>query len=347
MGRGLINETFRVAAGSTGYVLQRLNGDVFPHPERIMANLRALCDHAARNPDSGVRIPLLMRTRDGEDFLRDLDSEAGGAESIWRLTELIPDALDLPRVETPRQARETGGVLGRFHRLVATLPPERLAVTLPGFHHTPSYLGGLEAALQAAGPGSQTDEARDCIAVATRHAALARVLEAAREQGRIALRVTHGDPKIDNILFARADGRALALIDLDTVQPGLIQHDIGDCLRSGCNRGGESQNGDDSVRFDLEICRGILAGYADATRGLLDDEDIALLYDAVRLLPFELGVRFLTDHLEGDRYFRVRAHGENLRKARVQFALVADIERNEGAIRAIIADCFGRGSGTV
>ncbi len=336
LGKGLINETFSVSAGGGHYVLQRINARVFPYPEQIMANLRALCGHAARHPDAGIRIPALIPTRNGDAFLRATD---GG---IWRLMEMIPDAVTLTRIETSMQAHETGRALGRFHGLVGSLPPERLGLSLPGFHRTPRYLDRLFTALEPGDRAAHSDSVRACVSFVRARTGLAEVLESARDSGRIRVRVTHGDPKIDNILFSRADGRALALIDLDTVQPGLIQHDLGDCLRSACNRRGEDARGEEAVRFDLNVCRGIVAGYAEATRGRLTDDDTALLYDAVRLMPFELGVRFLTDHLEGDRYFRVREPGENLRKAGVQFALVEDIERNEHRIRGIITDCFAR-----
>ena len=178
----------------------------------------------------------------------------------------------------------------------------------------------------------------------TPDAGLATVLEDALAAGRIPLRVIHGDPKIDNILFHVTDGHALALIDLDTVQPGLIQHDLGDCLRSCCNRGGESAELG-AVRFDLGICEQIVSAYAAETRGFLTAADLAVLYDSIRLMPFELGLRFLNDHLEGDRYFRVTHRGQNLHKAGIQFALLADIEAREQAIRAVIAQGFAGGGG--
>ena len=156
------------------------------------------------------------------------------------------------------------------------------------------------------------------------------------------MRVIHGDPKLDNLLFDQANDRALCLIDLDTVQPGLLHHDIGDCLRSCCNRAGEATDASTPVQFDLDVCSGILAAYGAETHGLLSTPEVDLIYPCIRLIPFELGLRFLTDHLRGDRYFRVMAPGDNLRKALVQFALVADIERKAKSIETIIARSFQR-----
>ena len=337
LGRGLINDTFSLEAGGQRYVLQRINGAVFPAPERIMANLRVLGAHLATRDAPGLRLPALIATRDGADFLRDLD---GG---VWRLMEFIPDAVTLARIENDAQAREVGAVLGRFHRLVESLPSARLGLTLPGFHATPDYLERLLSVAKDADTAiDHAQEVRCCLDFVTARRGLAKALDTAWRAGQIVQRVTHGDPKLDNILFDRAGCHALALIDLDTVQPGLIQHDLGDCLRSCCNRVGEHTADSDGVRFDLSICAGILAGYAGETHAFLTPADIALCYDAIRLLPFELGLRFLTDHLEGDHYFRVSARGENLRKAQVQFALLADIERQEESLRTLIATCFAK-----
>jgi Ser/Thr protein kinase RdoA (MazF antagonist) len=257
--------------------------------------------------------------------------------------ERIPDSITLARIETRDQARELGSALGRFHRLAGSIPAGRLGIALPGFHRTPDYLGRLEAARRRPPlDGLCTPESvADPLAFVAARPGLAGVLERARASGTIPERVIHGDPKVDNILFHRESGRALALIDLDTVQPGLVQHDLGDCLRSSCNRVGESPDGAPAARFDLGLCAEILGAYGAEAGDLLAPADLALVYDSIRLLPFELGVRFLADHLEGDRWFRVTHRGQNLHKARVQLALVADIECKEREIRAIVADAFG------
>lgn len=301
-----------------------------------MANLRLLAGQGARASTLGLKIPALVPGRDGSPFVRAPDG------SLWRLMELIPDAITLARLETEDQAREVGRVLGRFHRLAAELPREGLQVSLPGFHHTPTYLALHLRARGLAKYLADTEQAAlgDCLDRVDARRDLAEVLESAHAQGRIAERVIHGDPKLDNILFDAAGGRALALIDLDTVQPGLIQQDLGDCLRSCCNRMGESPEGPARPAFDLGLCAAILGGYGQEAASLLRSGDIEVLYDSIRLLPFELALRFLTDHLERDRYFRVDHRGQNLEKARTQLDLLADIELKEPDIRRIIADAF-------
>ncbi|MTW19661.1 phosphotransferase enzyme family protein [Allochromatium palmeri] len=331
LGRGLINDTYRLEAGGRAYVLQRLNGHVFPEPERIMVNLARLGRHPEPPESLGLHVPALIPTRDGTSCVRD---QTG---AVWRLMDFVPDTCNLPRLQSIEQAREVGRVLGCFHRWTAALPVEDFAVTLPGYHDTAGYLGRLRALFE---PGTAATEIAPLLRFIEARSDLAETLDQAVRSGRIAPRLTHGDPKLDNILFDQDARRALALIDLDTIQPGLIQHDLGDCLRSCCNALGEGETDPARVRFDLRLAGAILAGYAEATRDWLSGEDIDCLFDGIRVMPFELGLRFLTDHLQGDRYFKVDRPGRNLIKARIQFALVADIERQDAAIRAVIVEAF-------
>ncbi|MBK1694172.1 aminoglycoside phosphotransferase [Chromatium weissei] len=341
LGNGLINQTFRLRAGEQQFVLQRINATVFPAPARIMANWRVLADHLAENADFKLRIPALIPTRSGADFVQD------AAGNCWRMLELIENSITLPQLTTTAQARAVGTLLGRFHHVTATLPVKRLAVTLPDFHATPVYLARLLAVAAQNNQAHQNAAIRASLAFVEVRRELVAVLDTAQRTGQIAQRVTHGDPKLDNILFTENKQQALALIDLDTVQPGLLQHDLGDCLRSCCNRSGEHaemspplEKGGQGGIFDLTICADILAGYAEETRAVFTAADIALIYDAIRLLPLELGMRFLTDHLDGNRYFRVSYAAQNLHRAQCQFALVADIERQQSALQALIAECF-------
>lgn len=329
LGRGLINDTYRLEAADCSYVLQRINGQVFPAPEQIMANLHRLAQHPHSPATYDLCVPRLIPTYDGASFVRD----AAGA--IWRLLEFIPETRTLTRLDTPEQAREVGRVLGRFHRWTAHLPNTDFAITLPGYHDTARYFKRLAEMLIDAPP-----ELTELRAFILDRQALAKILEQALTAGQIALYLTHGDPKLDNILFDQHGRQARALIDLDTVQPGLIQHDLGDCLRSCCNALGEGETDPTRVSFDLQLAAAILGGYAEVTRAWLNAAEIDRLFDGIRVMPFELGMRFLIDHLNGDRYFKVDRPGRNLIKAQIQFALVADIERQEQAIRAVIDEVF-------
>ncbi|QIK38020.1 aminoglycoside phosphotransferase family protein [Caldichromatium japonicum] len=333
-GRGLINDTYVFAAGERRYVLQRLNDRVFPDPSRIMANLARLGAHPIPPESVGLRLPPLIYARDGLPYVRDAQG------SIWRLLEFIPDTQTLERLDSPQQARSVGRLLGRFHRWASELPLDHFEIVLPGFHDTPGYLARLQAAADRLGE-PRPPEIAEVLAFVAARIQRAHLLTEARRSGRIRPHLTHGDPKLDNLLFSVHSEEAIALIDLDTLQPGLIHHDLGDCLRSCCNRRGEATAETLAVRFDIELAEAILHGYAEEMRGQFGADEIALIGDGIWTLPFELGVRFLTDHLEGDRYFKVEHRGQNLERARVQFALAADIERQEDALCRAIRQAFG------
>ena len=164
------------------------------------------------------------------------------------------------------------------------------------------------------------------------------MLEKARRQKRLRVRIIHGDPKINNIMVDRITRRAVSMIDLDTVMPGLVHYDIGDCLRSCCNTIGEESSDFSAVRFDLNRCEALLGGYTAAAHGCLTGLDFDFLFDAIRLIPFELGLRFYTDFLEGNVYFRAGHPDQNLERAVLQFRLVQSIEEQEKRLRTIIKE---------
>ncbi len=337
-GAGLINDTFRVTESDRSgqsFLLQRINATVFRQPQAIVDNLRVLLDHAALRRSAGCRLhlPAMLRTRDGRDLHRD----AGGG--FWRAMEFIPETRTLQAIENPRQAQEAGRILGCFHAACSDLEPRRLQDALPGFHVTPGYLSEFDHLLAAGVASAPGAELRRCIGFVEARRAAVSVLEDAKAGGLLKLRVIHGDPKLDNMLFDRAGRRAVALIDLDTVKPGLWQYDLGDCLRSCCGRMPETPSAPALVRFDLATCRAVLRGYLSVARGCLSTQDFDYLYAAIRLIPFELGLRFLSDHLAGDRYFKVQARGQNLHRASAQFLLTRSIELQESALRDLVERC--------
>ncbi len=338
-GHGLINDTCLVttdAQSDRKVILQRINTRVFPEPAWIMANLRALLDHVherqagIRHPGHDLRLPEIYTTYAHEDFL------VGPDGGFWRATGFIDNACTIDKIASPGQAEEVGFALGRFHHLVHDLEPERLHDTLPGFHILPRYLERFTEVANRKKRASSSHKLDYCVSFIDARQQGADVLEAAKHQGLLRLRPIHGDPKLDNILFDQQSGHALSLIDLDTVKPGLIHYDIGDCLRSCCNPAGECADDAASVRFDLDLCHAILERYLDETRGFLTPHDYAYLYDAIRLIPFELGIRFLTDHLEGNNCFKIERPDQNLHRAMTQFQLTASVERNEARITTLI-----------
>jgi len=349
-GRGNVNDTFLVTVGGASpalppnspgeprFILQRLNPQVFRRPELVMRNLgtftehvRRRLEHAPLSPGRRWEVPRVLLSRDGRDHFLD----SGG--SFWRALSFIEAAQSFDTIQDLPHAAEVGYALGRFHQLLSDLPPERLADTLPGFHLTPGYLSHYDEVLAKHG-APPSPEVKYALQFISQRRAWAPVLEAAKAQGRLRLRPIHGDPKVNNVMLDTATGQAVAMVDLDTVKPGLVHYDIGDCLRSGCNPLGEETEHCEAVRFEPELGRAILKGYLSQARDFLTGGDYDYLYDAIRLLAFELGLRFFTDYLAGNVYFKARRREHNLARALVQFKLTESIESQAGALGAIIRD---------
>lgn len=343
LGDGQINDTFLVACNGDRviyYVLQRINRQVFPQPELIMANLRTLVSHLdqrlrvdADEHFSGWEVVRPIYAKDGSYWY--IDAE----ENFWRMLSYVGAADNFNRVKNHAQAREAGRALGLFHRLVWDLPPARLADTLPGFHVTPGYLAEYDRLIRRS-PGKITSGDEDyCQRVIEEQRTFVPVLEKAISQGVLPVRVIHGDPKLSNIMFAQKSGRAICLVDLDTVKPGALHYDIGDCLRSCCDQGCTASSGNDNALFDIDVCRNLLSGYLAEMAALLTEVDYEFIYPAFKLITFELGLRFFSDHLAGDIYFKTENGGQNLSRALSQFKLLACIEDSETVIRDIVEEC--------
>lgn len=339
LGSGNVNDTWRVALapggeGPQALVLQRLNTGVFPRPDLVMANIRRLGEHLDRPgalAAAGGRweLPRVVPVRGSGASWLDRDGQC------WRLLTFIDRSRSVDTIEGRGQALQVGRGLGTFHTLIHDLPADELADTLEGFHVTPGYLAQFERVLRHT-QVPLTPQAQHCIAFIRDREAFIPVLEEAQAAGRLRQRPIHGDPKINNILFDAGSGEAIALIDLDTVKPGLIHYDIGDCLRSGCNRLGEETEDWRSVHFDLELCEAVLEGYISRAHRFLEDADYAHIPDAIRLLSLELGLRFFSDHLAGDVYFRTSRPRHNLQRALVQFRLTESIETQQDEIRSLV-----------
>jgi len=300
----------------------------------VMANINILANHVASRPlERGWVMPTAIPTRHSSQTWLEQDGQ------IWRMLTFVENAQTLQTIGSSQEAHEVGRALGVFHHLVRDIPVDALADTLPGFHVTPGYFqtfkDGLAEALATPNfPISQ--ELEICLNFVHQRAGQVDVLEAALARGELQTRPIHGDPKVNNVMLCSTSGRALAMIDLDTVKPGLVHYDIGDCCRSGCNRQGEETEDLDSVFFDLGLCEAILEGYLSAAKETLNNHDFDYIVDAIHLITFELGLRVLTDHLAGNIYFKVNRPDHNLHRAKVQFKLVESIEEQESSIRAIV-----------
>ena len=345
-GNGNVNDTFLAIFRNTfaeeQVILQRVYRIVFPWPVAMMHNLHQLTAHVhpkleaeADHADRVWQMPRIVKTRDGQDFYTD---KAG---DVWRVITKIASATAFDETQGAEHAAECGAVLGHFHWLVSDLDPESMIDPLPGFHITPGYLAKYDATLKIQPLAQErlnaSMEARRLAMFIEERRGFAATLQKALDTGELKLRMMHGDPKVNNIMIDDYTGKGTAMIDLDTVSPGLIHCDFGDALRSICNHVGEEEQNLSKVVFDLDLCSAFCKGYMAHARAFLTDADRRYLYDSIRLITFELGLRFFQDYLAGSVYFKIHHPEQNLNRARVQFRLCESIEARERPIRDLLA----------
>ena len=344
-GRGNVNDTymavFRTTFSEERAIIQRINRRVFSRPEWVMDNMRVVTDHVhqrlEKEADESDRIWQLPRVIPCKSSRRDFFVDDEG--DYWRAITLIASAVSYETAQGAEHALEAGTVLGQFHRLISDLDPSQLHDTLPGFHVTPKYLAQYDETVKKKDAEKRlvaSMEARRLSNFVEARRSLADVLEKARAKKKIHVRLIHGDPKVTNIMIDEFTGKGTSIVDLDTVKPGLVQYDFGDALRSMCNPGGEEADKMTQVYFDVDICESFVKGYMSRARDFLTEADRVYLYDSVRLIAFELGLRFFQDYLAGNVYFKVRYEEQNLRRARVQFRLCESIEAREKMIRKVL-----------
>lgn len=345
-GNGNINDTFlaiyRNTFAETQVILQRVNRNVFPQPEAIMSNMHAVTKHchakleddAAKGRDDRVwQMPRIVPTKDGRDFVTDERGE------VWRVITRIMSARAFDVAQGPEHAMECGAALGHFHYLVSDMDPAAVVDPLPGFHVTSGYLAAYDGTLKTASAKellTSSMEAKRLAKFVEERRALAVCLEEAQARGELRRRMFHGDPKVNNIMIDDVTGKGTAMIDLDTVSPGLVHMDFGDALRSICNPAGEEETNLSKVVFDEDLCAAFCKGYMHEAGAFLTDADRAYLYESIRLMTFELGLRFFQDYLAGNVYFKTKTPEQNLNRARVQFRLCESVEARERALRALL-----------
>jgi Ser/Thr protein kinase RdoA (MazF antagonist) len=344
-GSGLINDTYLCEFTDRGkahkYILQRINTAVFKKPEQVMENVEVVTTHIVRKLEAaGVAdpfavTPALIRSRGGGSYFRD---DAG---RYWRMYHFIESGAVFDTVIDAKHAYEIGRGLGAFQALVSDLPPERLHDTLPGFHDTPHYLAELDAALGADGKKRAAELLAEREFVERRRSLAPVLMDLIASKG-LPLRVVHNDPKVNNVMIHAATGAALCMLDLDTVKPGIVHFDFGDCVRSAANPAGEDAEDFSAVTIDLPLFEAVAEGYLREAGAFLTRKEISLLPLSIKVITFELGVRFLADYLRGDTYFKVRHPAHNLHRARVQFRLLESIEAAEARMQEFMARVSSR-----
>ena len=338
-GKGHINDTFCVVCktpegGTARFILQRLSQAAFPHPEEVMENFVGITSYLRREILAEGGDPLretlsLVKTGDGADFVTDAEGRA------WRLMPFIENA-DCYQSATPELFAASGRAFGRFQYMLRDYPARTLHETIPHFHDTESRFEQFLAALEADKLNRAEGISPEIQFILRRKADCGVALRALRE-GKLPLRVTHNDTKLNNILIDRDTHEGICIIDLDTTMPGLAINDFGDSIRFGANHCMEDEQDLTKVNFDISLYEVFTRGFLEGARGSLTSAELEYLPWGARLMTLECGIRFLTDYLDGDHYFHVSHPRQNLDRARTQLKLVKDMEEQFDAMGAVVA----------
>lgn len=332
LNRGHIHDTFvsewKTADGTTAFIHQRMNEDVFPDIPLLMENIRRVSQHLVRELDgaqaTGFEPLRLVPTANGDSFAR---TKSGA----WRTFVFIGNTRSYDRCESPEQAFEAARAFGWFQAQLQGLPASDLGETLPSFFSSPHRFRQFQAALKEAAEDRKAS-AREAIEFVLERAAMVDVIEDKLAGGSIPARVVHGDTKLNNILFDEDTGKARAIVDLDTCMPGYSLYDFGDLVRFTAATSAEDEVDQSQVGTDLELYRALADGYRETAGDFLLPEEIELMPFAARLVTLTIGMRFLADHLAGDVYFKTHRPGHNLDRARVQLGMVRFMEENADAM---------------
>jgi len=311
------------------YVLQRINEHVFPDPHGLMENLQRVTEHLRTKARSAEDTLRLVPTVDGRSFCQE------PADGCWRAYRFIENAISFDNVRDAEQARQAARSFGRFQKDLFDLPGPRLNETIKKFHNTPARYRQFHRVLAADRHGRAGACAPE-IERALAFEEVAGTLVAAQIGGLLPERVIHNDMKLNNLLFDSATGEPKCVVDLDTVMPGLALYDFGDMVRTMTSLVPEDASDMPAVPMQLELFEALVEGYLAEASEFLVDAEIDLLPISGLVLTVETGLRFLTDHLSGDEYFRVRRPGQNLDRCRAQFALAESINDQLARMREIV-----------
>jgi hypothetical protein len=332
-GNGHINDTYLVICGKR-FILQRINTGIFTKPVQLMENIVNVTKHIrnkvkVQGGDVSRCTLMVLKTIDNEDYYRD------SYDGYWRLYEFTENTVTLENVQSAEQFYKCGKAFGEFQQMLADYPAAELHAVLPDLHNTPKRYENLMYAAQQDICGRRCEVLEELAFVAQRKE-FCNILEDAHRRGCLPLHVTHNDTKLNNILFDEKTGDPVCAIDLDTVMPGYAITDFGDSIRSGANTAGEGVVDLTQVRLDLTLFSAYAKGFLEGCNGSLTEGEIDLLACSAAVITLECGMRFLTDYLSGDTYFKIHYPSQNLDRARTQFALLRDMEAKLADMKEII-----------
>lgn len=342
-GSGHIHDTYKVETGdpaSDNYILQKLNSRVFNNIRQLQENINIVTKHIRNKllrdniPDLKRRILTVIPCHDGALFHTDQHS------SCWRMYIFISEHRTYDIVQSFQHAREGGKAIGRFQSQLSDLDSMRLHVTIPFFHDIEHRLEAFYLAIERDEKG-RVQNIREEIAFVENRAREMMVIKKLGKEGKIPLRITHNDTKFNNILLDNND-RALCVIDLDTVMPGYIHYDFGDAIRTTATRSAEDETDLNKVELDIKLFEAYSEGYLSEMVNILTADEVEYLAFSPRLITFTIGLRFLTDYVDGDKYFKTHRPEHNLERAKTQFKLVESNERQYKAMKDIISNIIER-----
>jgi hypothetical protein len=332
-GSGHINDTF-LAQGKPSYILQRLNTKIFTNPEGVMANIESVTKELAKKIQLDGGDPLrqtmtLIPTKDGTCFYRD------GEGGFWRAYLYIDDSLSLDLPRNAQDFKESAIAFGQFQHYLRDYPAKTLFTSIPHFHDTPKRYRDFLEAVKNDGVGRKSGVLAEIAFIEEREKTFGTVEDELRN-GTIPLRVTHNDTKLNNVLLDKETGKALAVIDLDTIMPGSALYDFGDSIRFGANTAKEDEKDFSKVSLSLPLFQTYVDGYLEGCANALTKKEIEQLPLGAYLMTIECGMRFLMDYLNGDTYFRTDYPEHNLVRAKGQLLLVQDMEKKKKELTEII-----------
>jgi hypothetical protein len=330
---GIINKTFVVDTTSGNrYILQRVNENVFKNPDQVMENILHVTEH--------LREKIKERGGDSSrETLTLIPAKAGGYSvrynGFWRVYEGISNAVSHDKIERPGQFRNAGYAFGDFQRLLSDFDTSMLHDTIPNFHNTPMRYDAFKSALDADECG-RAASVKPEIEFIEEHRWLCPIITDGIESGKFQQRVTHNDTKLNNIMMDADTDEAVCVIDLDTVMPGSLLYDYGDAIRYGASNAAEDEKDLSQVYIIPELFKEFTYGFIEGVGGALGEHEAKAMTISVAVIALELGMRFLTDYLNGDKYFIVQYEGHNLDRARTQLKLVSDILAKRAELDAIV-----------
>lgn len=333
LGNGHINSTFLVTTDKDQYSLQIINTNIFKDVDGLMSNLQKVTHHirkkAKTEGDDPQRATLrFLPAPDGKRYLLI-------GEKAYRMYKYIDHAITIEKMENPEHFYSAGVAFGNFAQILSDFDASELVETIKNFHNTVSRFGDFEKAISD-NLSNRLDEVEKEVEFIKARREFMSMFVDRLENGTLPLRVTHNDTKINNVLFDEETGAPAAVIDLDTVMPGSYLYDFGDAIRSGATHAAEDEKNLDLVDFDLELYEAFAKGYLSKCGSSLTPVEIEMLPYASIMLTLECGMRFLTDHLNGDTYFKIHRYGHNLDRTRTQLKLVYLMEQNLDNMKAII-----------